>query len=153
MEAAMRERIAEALRQATQHHDQRRMNTLRLICVALKDRDAVAQAAGKERLSEAEVLELLVKLVKQRKESARTYEEDGRAELAREERDEIAIIKSLLPAELTDADLARVCARAIADTDAQGLRDIGKAMAELKARYPGQMDFAKAIQIVKERLQ
>ncbi|MCW5696709.1 MAG: GatB/YqeY domain-containing protein [Bauldia sp.] len=149
----MRERLTAALKEATEAHDKRRVNTLRLIGATIKDRDMAARAAGKERLTDDDVTAILMKMIKQRKESAKGYEEEGRIALADEELEEIAIIRSFLPAQLSDGEIQSVCAKAIEDTDSHSLRDLGKCMAELKARYPHQVDFAKAIQIVKQRLQ
>lgn len=149
----MRDRLIAALKDATEAHDKRRVNTLRLIGATIKDRDIAARAAGKERLTDEDVTAILLKMIKQRKESAKTYDDEGRAALAEEERQEIEIIRTFLPAQLSDGEIQSVCAKAIEDTDSHSLRDLGKCMAELKARYPNQVDFAKAIQFVKQRLQ
>jgi uncharacterized protein YqeY len=148
----MRESLNEALKQATLKQDRRRMNTLRLIIAAIRDRDIAARSAGKERVSDDEVLEILAKMIKQRLESARLYEEGGRLDLAQEERDEIAIIQSFLPRQLTEEEIRACCEEAVKATGAHGLRDMGKCMAALKARYAGQMDFAKASAVVKSML-
>ena len=149
----MRDRLNAALKDATDAHDKRRQNTLRLISATIKDRDLAARNAGRERLTDEDVTAILMKMIKQRKESAKGYEEEGRVALAEEELQEIAIIRSFLPVLLSDGEIQSVCAKAIQDTDSHSLRDIGRCMAELKARYPNQVDLAKAIQIVKERLQ
>jgi uncharacterized protein YqeY len=153
MEFGMREQIDGALKQATLTQDRRRMNTLRLIKATIKDRDIAARGAGGDGVTDEEVNALLAKMIKQRRESAKIYEDGGRPELAAEELEEIEIIKAFLPKELTEEEMLGVCAEAIKDTGAQGLRDMGRCMAELKARYAGKMDFSKAIQIVKSRLQ
>lgn len=149
----MREVIDGALHEASRAKDRRRINTLRLISAAIRDRDNAALAAGRERMSDEEVLAILAKMIKQRLESARSYEEGGRVDLAEEEREEIAIIKSFLPRQLTDEEIRSVCTAAIRDTGSQSLRDMGRCMAELKSRYSGKMDFGKAIQIVREELE
>jgi hypothetical protein len=153
MEPAMREQIEGALKQATLDHDRRRMNTLRLIKTTIRDRDNAAKNAGGEGVSEDDVLQILIKMIKQRLESAKFYERNGREDLADEEQEEIEIIKSLMPKQLTEAEIHAVCAEAIRETDSHSLRDLGKCMHALKQRYPAQMDFGKAIQIVKRRLQ
>jgi uncharacterized protein YqeY len=145
----MRESLNEALKQATLKQDRRRMNTLRLIIAAIRDRDIAARSAGKERVSDDEVLEILAKMIKQRLESARLYEEGARLDLANEEREEIAIIQSFLPKQLSEEEIRACCAEAVKTTGAQGLRDMGKCMAALKSRYAGQMDFGKASSVVK----
>lgn len=148
----MRDAINAGLKQAMLQQDKRRVSTLRLICAAIKDRDIAARSTGKDRVSEDEILEILTRMIRQRQESAKAYEEGNRLDLAEEEREEIAIIKSLLPQQLDDAELKSVCAEAVKQTGAAGLRDIGKCMQALKARYPGRMDFGKASNLVKGML-
>jgi len=149
----MREDLASALKHASHGSDRCRLTTLRLINAAIKDRDAAAKAAGRDKVSDEEVLEILAKMIRQRLESALSYEESGRIDLADEEREEIMVIKSFLPRELTEEEMRHACAKAIADTDAHGLRDMGRCMAELKNRYAGRMDLGKAMQVVKAKLQ
>jgi len=148
----MREEITAALKQATLDQDRRRMNTLRLILAAIGDRDIAARGEGREPVSDQEMLELLARMIKQRQESARLYEEGNRLDLAGQEREEIEIIRAFLPRQFSDSEVQEACAEAIRDTGAQGLRDVGRCMAELKARYPGQMDFGAASRIVKAHL-
>jgi len=148
----MRDAINAALKEAMLQQDKRRISTLRLICAAIKDRDIAARSAGKDRVSEDEILEIMTRMIRQRQESAKAYEEGNRLDLAQEERDEIAIIKSFLPQQLDDAELRSVCAEAVKQTGAAGLRDIGKCMQALKDRYPGRMDFGKASHLVKGML-
>lgn len=149
----MREVIDGALHDATLAKDRRRINTLRLITAAIRDRDNAALAAGRERMTDEEVLAILAKMIRQRLESARAYEEGGRIDLAEEEREEIGIISSFFPPQLSDDEIRSVCTAAIRDTGSHGLRDMGRCMAELKSRYSGKMDFGKAIQIVREELE
>ena len=148
----MRDAISAALKEAMLQQDKRRMSTLRLICAAIKDRDIAARTAGKDRVSEDEILEIMTRMIRQRQESAKAYEEGGRLDLAAEEREEIAIIQSFLPKQLNEAELHSVCAEAVKQTGAAGLRDIGKCMQALKTRYPGRMDFGKASNLVKGML-
>ncbi len=149
----MREEIEGALKQATVDHDRRRLNTLRLIKTTIKDRDNAAKNAGGEGVSEDDVLAILVKMIKQRVESAKSYEASGRTDLAHDEMEEIKVIKSLLPRQLDEDEMRDVCTAAIKETDSHSLRDLGKCMQALKERVPGQMDFGKAIKIVKQQLQ
>lgn len=149
----MREEIEGALKQATVDHDRRRLNTLRLIKTTIKDRDNAAKNAGGEGVTEDDVLAILVKMIKQRVESAKSYQASGRMDLAQDEMEEIKVIKSLLPRQLDENEMRDVCAATIKDTDSHSLRDLGKCMQALKERVPGQMDFGKAIKIVKQQLQ
>ena len=148
----MRETITAALKAATKAQDKRRISTLRLVSAAIKDRDIAARTAGKDQATDAELLDLLAKMIKQREESERIYADAGRAELAKQEAEEIAIIRAYLPKQLSDKDMEQAIAEAIAKAGAASVKDMGKVMAELKARYAGQMDFGKASALVKAKL-
>jgi uncharacterized protein YqeY len=148
----MRETITAALKHATKAQDKRRISTLRLISAAIKDRDIAARTAGKDQATDAELLELLAKMIKQREESEKIYADAGRAELAKQEAEEIVIIREYLPKQLSAGDVDQAIAAAIKSTGAASIKDMGKVMAELKAKYAGQMDFAKASAAVKAKL-
>ncbi|MBD0414608.1 GatB/YqeY domain-containing protein [Oryzicola mucosus] len=149
----MREKIAEALKSALKLQDKRRVSTLRLIQAAIQDRDIANRGNGKDPVSDDEILQILTKMVKQRQESARAFEEGARLELAAQEREEIAIIADFLPKQLGEADVRHVCKQVVQDVGAEGLRDMGRCMNVLKDKYAGQMDFARASGIVKDLLQ
>lgn len=148
----MREKISEALKVALKAQDKRRTATLRLALAAIHDRDIAHRGAGKDPVTDEEIVQILVKMVKQREESARIYEEASRVELAIQEREEIEIIKDFLPRQLDDADVKHACQHVIKEIGADGLRDMGRCMAALKEQYPGKMDFGKASGVVKEML-
>ena len=148
----MRETITAALKAATKAQDKRRISTLRLMSAAIKDRDIAARTAGKSEATDAELLELFAKMIKQREESEKIYADAGRAELAKQEAEEIAIIGEFLPKQLSAEDMEQAIADAIAKTGASSVKDMGKVMTELKAHYAGQMDFAKASALVKAKL-
>lgn len=148
----MRETITADLKTAMLAREKQRTGALRLIAAAIKDRDIVARGAGQEKASDTELVDLLAKMVKQRLESARIYEENGRAELAEQERAEIAVIEHYLPKQLSEDEAKSAIAKVIADIGASGVKDMGKVMAELKARHAGQMDFSKASAAVKAAL-
>jgi uncharacterized protein YqeY len=148
----MRETITAALKHATKMQDKRRISTLRLISAAIKDRDIAARTAGKDQATDAELLDLLAKMIKQREESEKIYADAGRAELAKQEAEEIAIIREYLPKQLSADDMDKAIAEAIKKSGAANIKDMGKVMAELKAKYAGQMDFAKASAAVKIKL-
>ncbi len=149
----LRQEISQALTTALKAQEKRRMSTLRLILAAVKDRDIANRTAGKDPVGDEELLGILGKMVKQREESARIYEEGSRLELAEAEREEITIITEFLPQQMTEDEIKQACADVIAEIGAQGLRDMGKCMAVLKERYAGKMDFTKASAIVKSLLQ
>ena len=148
----MRDLFADALKEALKAKDARRTSTVRLIQAAIKDRDIANRGLGKDPVSDEDILQILAKMIKQREESARIYDDAGRPELAAQEREEIVIINRFLPAQLSEEKVKELCASVIAETGAHGLRDMGKCMNALKERYPGQMDFAKASGLVKELL-
>jgi uncharacterized protein YqeY len=148
----MRDTVTAALKAATKAQDKRRISTLRLMSAAIKDRDIAARTAGKGEATDAELLELFAKMIKQREESEKIYADAGRAELAKQEAEEIVIIREFLPKQLSAAELDKAIADALTKTGAAGVKDMGKVMAELKARYAGQMDFAKASALVKAKL-
>ncbi|MEO0999950.1 MAG: GatB/YqeY domain-containing protein, partial [Pseudomonadota bacterium] len=141
----LRTRLQKSLKEAMKAGDKPRLGTLRLITAAIKDRDiAVRGEDGVEGVSEDEILAILTKMIRQRQESASTYEEAARLDLAAREREEIAVIEEFLPKPLAPAEVKQAIAAAIAETEAGSIRDMGRVMAALKARYPGRMDFAKA---------
>ena len=146
----MRETITAALKHATKAQDKRRMSTLRLVSAAIKDRDIAARTAGKGEATDAELLDLFAKMIKQREESEKIYADAGRAELAKEG-EEIAIIREFLPVQLSEADVHKAVADAIAQAGAASVKDMGKVIAALKASYAGQMDFTKASALVKQK--
>ncbi|MEL6235236.1 MAG: GatB/YqeY domain-containing protein [Pseudomonadota bacterium] len=149
----MRDRIQKAMKDALLAKDRARLSTIRLIQAAIKDRDIAARGAeGSGTVSDAEILAILGKMIKQRQESARLYEEGGRLELAEREVMEIAVIEEFLPRQLDPREIEAAVARAVAETEASSIRDMGKVMGVLKTRYAGQMDFAKAGAAVKAAL-
>ncbi|WP_147125479.1 GatB/YqeY domain-containing protein [Shimia ponticola] len=149
----LRTRIMNGLKQAMKDKEADRLATLRLINAAIKDRDIAARADGEDDgVPDAEVLAILGKMVKQRQESARIYEEGGRLELAEKELGEVAIINDYLPKQLSDEEVQAAVNAAISDTGAESIRDMGKVMGALKSKYTGQVDFAKVGGIVKRHL-
>ena len=149
----LRSKISAALKQAMKDKDAARLSTLRLINAAIKDKDIDARAAGQDDgVGEAEVLAILGKMAKQRTESARTYEEGGRLDLAERELEEITVIEDFLPQRLDEAEAAKAVDAAIAEVGAGSIRDMGKVMGVLKSKYTGQMDFGTVGPMVKDRL-
>ncbi|OLP59482.1 glutamyl-tRNA amidotransferase [Xaviernesmea oryzae] len=148
----MRDAISEALKTAMKAKDAKRVSTLRLIQSALKDRDIANRGVGNGAASDEEVLQILSKMVKQREESARVYDDAGRPELASQEREEIAIISEFQPEQFSEDKIREVVQTAITDAGAASPRDMGKVMALLKERHAGQMDFSKASGVLKELL-
>ena len=154
----MRDRLSQATKDAMKAQDKQRLSTLRLISAALKDRDIAARvdekgaATGRDKITDQEFASLLQKMIKQRRDSIAAYEQAGRAELAKQEAAEIAVIEEFLPKQMSDADVAAAIAAAVKEAGATSQKDMGKVMAALKSRYAGQMDFGKASSQVKALL-
>jgi uncharacterized protein YqeY len=148
----LRDDINTALKTAMKAGDARRVSTLRLVNAAFKNADIELRGQGKGPLGEDEMLALLQKMIKQRHESVELYDKGGRAELAQQERDEIAIIASYLPKQMSEDEVKAAISDAIAETGAAGMKDMGKVIAALKGKFAGKMDFAKASGLVKGML-
>ena len=147
----LRENFTAELKTAMKAGDKRRVDTIRMINAALKDKDIEARTSGKE-VTEDDILALLQKLVKSRQESMAIYEANARPELAAQEREEIAIISTFLPQPLSEAEVADAIKAAIAETGASSIKDMGKVVAALKAAHAGKMDFGKVSGLVKAAL-
>lgn len=149
----LRATLQAATKDAMKAKDSARLSTLRLIGAAIKDREIAARVGdGDGTLSEADLIAILSKMVKQRQESAKAYEEGGRLELAEKEEAEIGIIQEFLPRQLSEAETDAAIDAAIAALGATGIRDMGRVMAELRDRHAGQMDFGAVGPMVKARL-
>lgn len=147
----LREKFTSELKLAMKAGEKRRVETIRMITAALKDKDIEARTSGKE-MGEDEILALLQKLVKSRQELMDIYEKNARPELAAQEREEIAIITSFLPQPMSDEEVSAAIYAAIAETGAASIKDMGKVIAVLKAQHSGKMDFGKASGLVKAAL-
>lgn len=149
----LRTRISEALKQAMKDKAATRLSTLRLINAAIKDKEiALRGDDGDDGVSDADILAILGKMAKQRVESARAYEEGGRLDLAEREQAEVTIIEEFLPRQLDSAETEKAVQDAVDEVGAESIRDMGKVMAVLKAKYTGQMDFGSVGPMVKNRL-
>ena len=148
-----REEFNAALKDALKNKDQTVLSTVRLITAALKDRDIAARGQGKaDGIDEAEILSMLQSMIKQRQESAKTYCDAGREELAEREEAEIEVIQRFLPAQLNDDEVGAAIDEIIAETGAADIKDMGKVMGALKSKYAGQVDMGKAGGLVKSKL-
>jgi uncharacterized protein len=147
---SLREQIKTKLIEAMKAKQTVRVSTLRLVQAAIKDRDIAARTRDVgEGCAEDQILQILSKLLKQREDSARIYEEAGRADLAMREREESAIIAEFMPKQMSDAEIEAAARSVVEEMDAAGLKDMGKCMGALKAKYGGAMDFGKAGAAVK----
>jgi uncharacterized protein YqeY len=147
----IRERVAQDLKDALKANDARRIGTLRLISAAVKDRDIAAQSDDNpEGMGDEEIQALLARMICQRQEGAKSYEEGGRLDLAAQEIAEIAIIREYLPRQMSETEVKQAVAEAIKETGAASIRDVAKVMACLKSRHTGHMDFGRACAAVKQ---
>ena len=149
----LRSRINAAMKQAMKDKSTERLSTIRLINAAIKDRDIAARTEGKENgVEDDTVLAILAKMIKQRQESAKTYEEAGRLDLSERELAEIKVIEEFLPRQLSDTEIISAVSEAITEVGASSIRDMGKVMGLLKSKYAGQMDFGAVGAQVKNSL-
>lgn len=149
----LRSQFTDSLKEAMRSRDQQALATIRLILAALKDRDIEARSSGNlEGINDQEILEMLQKMVKQRRESISLYEKGGREDLRAREQAEISVLERFLPKALDEEETQAAVDGAVEEAGATSIRDMGRVMALLKERYPGRMDFAKASQFVKQRL-
>ena len=149
----LRNSLNEALKTALKSQEKCEISTLRLILAALKDRDIAARSDGDgEGIGEDEILEMLNKMVRQRRDSAEVYRGNGRPELADKEEREIEVVRRFLPRPLNDDEMQGAIGDVIGDLEAQTIKDMGKVMGTLKQRFAGRMDFGKASALVKEQL-
>ena len=149
----LRDDINKALTEAMKARNERAVSTLRMVNSTLKNADIEARGTGKPALGDAEVIAALQKMVKQRQESVELYKKGGRADLVKQEEEEIAIISGYLPKQMSDADMTAAIDAAIAETGASSMKDMGKVVGSLRGKYAGQMDMGKASALVKAKLQ
>jgi hypothetical protein len=146
----LRDDINNALKEGMKAGQARRVSTLRMINASILERET--RGAERVTLSDAEILDVMQKMIKQREESLDIYEKAGRAELAAQEREEIVIISAYLPKRMSDGEAAKAISALIKDIEAETLKDMGRTMTELKQRFSGRMDFSKASAMVKKML-
>ncbi|MBN8935849.1 MAG: GatB/YqeY domain-containing protein [Rhizobiales bacterium] len=148
----LRDAINTAMKEAMKARDERRVSTLRMMNAAIKNADIEARGQGKEPLNEADLMSLFQKMIKQRQESAELYEKGGRAELAEQEKGEIAVISSYLPQQMSDVEAGAAISAVLQEINAETMKDMGRAMTMLRERFAGKMDYGKASGKIKELL-
>ena len=148
----LRDNINNAMKDAMKARDERRVSTLRMMNAAIKNADIEARGQGKEPLNEADLMSLFQKMIKQRQESADLYDKGARPELAAAERGEIEIITAYLPQQMSDVEAGSAISAVLQEINAETMKDMGRAMAALKERFAGKMDFGKASGKIKELL-
>lgn len=149
----LREQLSEDLKTAMKHKEPLAVSTIRLILTAIKDRDIAARGKGNaDGISESEILQVLQTMIRQRNESIVLYKQGEREELAAKEAEEITIIEGFMPRQLGDDEIAEAIDAVVAELGASTIKDMGRAMAALRERYAGQMDFGKASAVLKQQL-
>jgi hypothetical protein len=149
----LRERFNDSMKQAMRAKDAPTLSTVRLILARLKERDIEVRPKGNlDGIGEPEIQQMLMGMIKQRRESIELYEKGKRTDLADKERGEIAVIEGFLPQQMDEGEQETAIADTIAAIGAAGIKDMGRTMAALKERYAGRMDTAKASQVVKRLL-
>jgi hypothetical protein len=150
---SLRQTLNDAMKEAMKAKDAKRLATVRMILAALKDRDIAARSeTSRDLVGDDDILTLLAKMVKQREESAAVYVQGGRPELAQNEQDEIAVIRTFMPKQMDEAEARAAIQAVIAEVGATSIKDMGKVMGALKERFSGQMDFGKASAAIKDAL-
>ncbi len=148
----LRDNINNAIKEAMKARDERRVSTLRMMNAAIKNADIDAGGQGKEALNEADLMSLFQKMIKQRQESAEIYDKAGRPELAAQEKAEVEIISAYLPKQMSDTEAGHAISALLQEINAETMKDMGRAMAALRERFAGKMDFGKASGRIKELL-
>lgn len=148
----LREDLQNSLKEAMKNKDMKTVNAVRLIIAGQKEKDVEARGKGLEKASDTDLLSMMQTMIKQRNESIKIYNEGNRPDLAEKEQAEIDVINRFLPKQLTAEEIDKAIKEAIAETNATSIRDMGKVMGALKAKYAGQMDFGTASAAIKKFL-
>ena len=147
---SLREKINQQFNLALKNKDKNLVSTLRLILAAIKDKDIANRSGGKkEESKDEEIIKVLQKMKKQRQDSASLYKKGGREELLKVEEDEIKIINTFLPKQLSEEETKKICKEIIESTGSSSIKDMGKIMGDLKKKYSDSIDFSKANIIIK----
>ena len=146
----LREKINQEFNAALKNKNKTLISTLRLILAAIKERDIANRTGGKkEEVKDQEIIKVLQKMKKQRQDSADLYKKGGRQELLNIEEDEIKIIETFLPKQLSEEETKKICKEIIESVGASSIKDMGKIMGTLKKKYSDSIDFSKANVIIK----
>jgi len=153
MSDGLRAQVMQAMKDAMKSGDKARLSTIRLMQSAIKDKDIASRTDGRnDGVPDSEILELFSKMVKQRRESADLYQKGDRPDLVEKEQAEIAVLEEFMPKQMDDAETKAAIEAIVAEVGATSVKDMGKVMGALKAKYAGKMDFAKAGAAVKAAL-
>ena len=145
----LREDLQKVLKESMLAHDALTTSAVRMIIAGMKEKDVDARGKGKEKATDEELMSMMQTMIKQRNDSIKMYMDGNRPELAEKEKAEIAVIERFLPKQMNDAEIEAAIKALVAETGATSMKDLGKVMGALKAKYAGQMDFGKANGVVK----
>ena len=145
----LRDAIQNAIKESMKNHQPERLSTARMILAGIKEKDVDARGKGKECAAEADLMSMMQTMIKQRNESIKMYLDGNRPELADKEKAEIAVIERFLPKQMNEAEMTAAIKAVIAETGASSMKDMGKVMGALKAKYAGQLDMGKANAVIK----
>lgn len=148
----LREDLQKALKESMLAHDAATTSAVRLIIAGQKEKDVEARGKGAKEATDAELMAMMQTMIKQRNESIKMYLDGNRPELADKEKAEIAVIERFLPKQMNEAEMTAAIKAVIAETGASSMKDMGKVMGALKAKYAGQLDMGKANALIKTRL-
>ncbi len=148
----LRDDLQNTLKESMKNRDMTTVSAVRLIIAAMKEKDVDARGRGQEKATDAELLSMMQGMIKQRKDSIKMYLDGNRQDLADKEQSEIDIIEKFLPKQLSGAEMENAIKAVIAETGAQSMKDMGKVMGALKAKYAGQMDMGAANGVIKNLL-
>jgi len=149
---SLKKKIEEKLKEALKAKDKNTYPTLRLVVSAIKDAEIASRTKDQKEMSDSDLISILKKMIKQRKESCEVYKKAGRSELLDNETKEIEIISAFLPKQLSEEETKKICEEAIKSSGASSMKDMGKVMGLLKSKYAGSLDFSKVSSIIKSLL-
>ena len=148
----LREKLIADMKDAMRAGEKAKLGTIRLMNSAIKSADIEARPSGKDAISDAEIMQVFAKMIKQRRDSVEQFTNGGRPELAASEQAEIGVIESYMPKQMSEAEVKAAASVLIKELGAAGMKDMGKVIAAMKEKFAGAMDFGKASAIVKDLL-
>lgn len=148
----LREELQKTLKESMLNKDTDTVSAVRLIIAGMKEKDVDARGKGLKEASDADLMSMMQSMIKQRNDSIKMYVDGKREDLAAKERKEISVIERFLPKQMNDAEVEAAIKGIIAETGAASMKDMGKVMGALKAKYAGQLDFGKASGMIKNLL-
>ena len=149
---SLKQHIESKLNEAFKAKDKNTYPTLRLVVSAIKDAEIAGRSKGQQEVADSDITSILKKMIKQRNESCEVYKKAGRKELLENESREIEVISTFLPKQLSEEETKKICQETVKSVGATSMKDMGKVMGALKAKYADTIDFSKVSLIIKELL-